>query len=526
MVFAQNKIGVVMSMGDNRTENSKRNIIYGFFSKIVSLLLPFIVRTVIIKEIGAEYLGLNGLFTSILTVLNVAELGIGNAIVYSMYKPVANNDVGTINALLKLYRFIYRAIGIVVLSVGLLLIPFLPLLVNGNVPNDISLLNLYIIYLLNTSISYFAFGYLRSLPIAFQREDYLSKITLVITIAQNIIQMVIIILFHNYYCYAIVLPIFTLITNLFVAIIARKHYSKYSCVGKVPVSIKNEIKKNMSGLVIAKIGGVSRNAFDNICISSCLGLLDVAIYNNYYYISSAITAMMVLIVSAITASVGNSVAVEGCEKNYSTMRKVNFLYMWIAGWCFTCMICLYQPFMTLWVGKSYLLPNISMVLFCVYFYALKLGDIQSIYMTSAGLYYEFKNCAIFQAVSNIVFNFLLVRYWGINGIIVATLFSIVVIDFLYGNRIVFKYYFKNHKISEYYKEHTMYFIVAAIAALMTVVCCLKFGFVIRIIICCVVPNVVFILFYHRNELYLESIVWLLNILNIDTKVTRKLLLIK
>ena len=506
-------------MALERAKNTKRNILFGALEKVISTLLPFVVRTVLIKELGADYLGLNGLFTSVLSVLSIAELGFSSAIVFSMYKPVADHDVPVVNALLKMYRSVYRTVGSIILVVGLCLIPFLPKLINGDIPSDIHLTALYLVYLSNTVISYFGAAYYRSLLSVHQREDLLSKVTMLLYAIQNLVQIVILFAVRNYYAYVIILPVITLLSNIAIAVIARRRFPEYRCIGSVPQAIKKNISKNMTGMAIAKLGGVSRNAFDSIFVSVFLGLTEVAMYNNYYYVLNSVTAFMLLLLTSVTASVGNSVATESREKNYKDLTKMNFLYMWIAGWCTTCMACLYQPFMKLWVGDSLLLPGGTVFLFCLYFYVLKLGDIQSTYITSAGLFYEFKLCALLQSVLNIGLNYLLGKYFGINGILLATIISILGVDFLYGNRIVFKFYFKNGKDGEYYKRHSLYALVCLGAGLVTWAVCmlLPLNIVPRAVVCCVVPNFIYVLLYHKHSVYQESVHWLLSVLGLQNK---------
>ena len=142
-----------------RSKNAKRNIIYGTINRLTSLIFPFIIRTVMIYYMGVEYVGLGGLFSSILSFLSLAELGIGTALVYSMYKPIATDDVDSICALLKLYRKLYFIIGCIIFSVGLALAPFLRFIISQDVPDDVNIYILYLIYLLNTVISYWFFGY-------------------------------------------------------------------------------------------------------------------------------------------------------------------------------------------------------------------------------------------------------------------------------------------------------------------------------------------------------------------------------
>jgi len=513
-------------MQGSRAENSKRNLIYGIVANAVTLLLPFVTRTVLIHELGAKYLGLNGLFTSILTVLSVAELGFSQAIVYSMYKPIAENNTEEVNALLKLYKKIYHAIGMLILFVGLLLIPFLPNLVSGDIPADISLVNVYLIYLFNTSISYFAFSYYKSLLSAFQRNDILSRITMAARVFQYLAQVAIAILFHNYYVYAIVLPLSTVLDNLLVAYIVRKKFPQYMCQGEVDSRTKREISKNMKGLVIDRFCGVSRNSFDSIFISMFLGLTEVAIYNNYYYILSAVSGVLGLVGQSITASVGNSIAIETKEKNYSTMNSINFIFMWISGWCMICMLCLYQPFMKLWMGEELCLPKHSMILFCMYFYALRVGDIQGVYKNASGLYFEYRKCAVAQMIVNVLLNYFLGKYYGINGIVLATLISIVGIEVVFGHRIVFRHYFQNNKEGEYYRHHCLYMFITVTIALVTAYVAKGFGLIPRAVICCVVPNVLYILVYHRLGIYQKSVKWILEILGISNEILNRLLLLK
>ena len=188
-----------------RSKNAKRNSFWGLMSSLLSILLPFLVRTILIKELGAEYLGLSGLLTSILTVLNITELGFGTAIVYTMYKPLAEDNVELLCALLNYYRGIYKKIGLLIFAVGLGILPFLDKLISGTIPEDVNIYALYTIYLLNTCLSYWLFAYKGSILVIYQRNDIKSKIGILTTILLRIGQATIVILTHNYYCYVGVL---------------------------------------------------------------------------------------------------------------------------------------------------------------------------------------------------------------------------------------------------------------------------------------------------------------------------------
>ena len=426
-----------------KTKNARRNILFGILNKVITMFLPFVVRSVIIYALSAEYLGLNSLFSSILQVLNLTELGFSSAMVYSMYKPIAENDDETICALLNFYRKIYFIIGCIVLSLGLLLLPFLDKLINGDVPDNINIYILYLCYLVNTVLSYMMFAYRSSLLNAHQRTDVISNINTITLGSMYFLQIIVLIATKNYYTYVLMMPAFTILNNLIVAGVSRKYYPQYECKGELDSTLISGIKKQTVGLMVNKICAVSRNSLDNIFVSTFLGLAATAMYGNYYYIMNAIIAILMVVSNGLLAGVGNSIVTESPEKNYSDLNKINFVYMWFAGWCTICLICLYQPFMKLWVGKKLMFPNVVAIAFGIYFYALEMGVVRGVYSDAAGLWWENRYRAIVETIANLILNYILVKCFGILGIIVATLISLLVINFGFGSQIVFKYYFKN-----------------------------------------------------------------------------------
>lgn len=437
----------------NRTENSIRNIFWGVISKFVMLIFPFIIRTVLIKSLGAEFLGLNSLFTSILTVLNLAELGFSSAIVFNMYKPIAENDIDTVCALMAYYKKVYRVIGVCVTVVGVVLIPFLPYLISGSYPKTINIIVLYLLFLANTSVSYFLFAYKNCILTAYQREDVISKITIVLKIIMYVIQIAALLFLHNYYWYVIAMIICTVMTNIVTAYYSDKIYPQYQCRGEIAKEKRKDIRKNIQGLMVGKICMVSRNSFDSIFLSMFLGLETVAIYGNYYYIMSAISGILTILMTSLSAGIGNSIATESTEKNYRDMNKFVFIYAWISGWCAVSLFCMFQPFMEIWMGSDMLFPMIDVVLICLYFYSLTMGDVRSQYSSAAGLFWENRKYVLAEVIANIVLNYTLGRVFGVHGIIAATLISILLINFVWGSAILFKYYFKGYKVSEFYKKH-------------------------------------------------------------------------
>lgn len=296
-----------------KTKNTIRNMAFGIITRIIQIIFPFVIRTAFIYTLGIEYLGLNSLFTSILSVLSLTELGVGSALVFSMYKPLAEGDIDAVCALMNLYRKCYYAIGTVIGVVGICLIPFLPHLITGSIPAEI---NLYVIYLMNlfgTVITYFLFAYKNCILEVYQRNDISSKITIILSFIQYGIQISILLVLKNYYCYLIVAPIISIIRNCVTAIIVNKKYSQYKPYGKVAKDIVVGIKKRISALVMYKIGSIVLNSVDNIVISAFLGLSVLAVYNNYYYIITSLFGFMSIITSSMLAGVGNSVVNIGVQ---------------------------------------------------------------------------------------------------------------------------------------------------------------------------------------------------------------------
>lgn len=503
----------------NRTWNAVRNMIFGIVNKAVTMIFPFILRTILIRVLGMEYAGMDGLFVSVLDVLNLSELGFSTAIVFCMYKPIAHGDEDTICALLNLLKKMYFAIGTFVLGIGIAVMPLLKYFIKGSYPADVNLYLLYAIYLMNSCASYFFMGYRNAILNAYQRIDIIQNITTLTKGVMYIIQMVILLVYKNYYVYVVLIPVFTIMINLLTAFEAKKVYPQYICHGEVSKEVKRDLREKVSGLMITKLCAVTRNSFDSIFISALIGLAMSAIYSNYYFIMKSVISVLGIIVQAVLAGVGNSIQTESVEQNYNDLKRFNFMYLWISGVCTSCLFCLYQPFMHFWMGEDNLLPLSSVILFCMYFFLLKMGDMQSVYYNAAGLWWHYRKCTIIEALLNLVLNFILGRIWGLNGIIAGTLISLFLVNFLYGERLVFKYYFKNGKALEFYLQQIKYAVVTAMVCLITYGICsyiIGLGYreyeigrlIIRIIVCLIVSNFIYSLAYRRTEEFRSAYCWI------------------
>ncbi|MDE5754401.1 MAG: oligosaccharide flippase family protein, partial [Oscillospiraceae bacterium] len=267
-----------------RTQNASRNILFGGWLKLLQIVIPFLMRTAMTYFIGIQYLGLNSLFTSVLQVLNLAELGVGSAMVYSMYKPIAEDDTKSICALMRMYQLYYRAIGLIVLALGLLLLPFIPNLIKGEIPSDINVYVLYLINLSTTVLSYWLFAYKNSLLQAHQRTDIASKVMIITNIIQYLLQFLVLWLFKSYYLYVIVILLTQALTNILTASVVTKLYPNYKPEGKLAQKEVKNINCRIRDLFTSKIGGVIINSADTVVVSAFLGLTMLAVYQNYYFI--------------------------------------------------------------------------------------------------------------------------------------------------------------------------------------------------------------------------------------------------
>lgn len=500
-------------MKKSRTTYAKMNIIAGILNKLIVLGLPFILRTIILYNLGEKYLGLDSLFTSILQMLNLAELGFSTAVVFCMYKPIAEDDTDSICALLNLYRKVYRIIGFFVLLVGLSLMPFLKYLIKDKVPNNLDIRILFLFFLVNTILGYLLYAYKSSILIASQRNDIVNYINSAVIIVQSIIQATVIFVFHNYYLYLAMMPIFTIFNNLLIAYVTKRKYPHYICRGKLSSDIAKELKYKISGLMISKLCVTSRNSLDSIIVSAFVtnGLTQVAIYGNYYYIMGAVHSILSIITKSISATVGNSIVLESKEKNYKDMMKFVFLYSWIAGICTNCLLNLYQPFMKIWVKNDALIfPTEIVILFVIYFFALTLGDVRTIYMTGAGLWWEGRYRSIAEVICNLVLNIVWGKLYGVKGVVWATIFSIVIINFGYGSHILFKYYFKNKKTKNYFALQLYTCFVVTLSCLISWNVC-KFvtiggfgGLLLRALISLIISNIVYLILYCRLPVFSEA----------------------
>jgi len=482
-------------MNKSRTQNTKRIFSSGILNQLLNTVFPFINRTVIIYSLGSEFAGLSGLFSSILQVLSLADFGFSMVIVAYLYEPIARNDRDAINRILAWIRKIYYIVGCAILSIGALSTPFLTHFIHGSYPDSINIYVLFLIYLFNSGISYFLFAYKEVLLIADQRKDIISNIHSVVKVCVNALQFLVLIVFKNYYLYALLLIFGTIISNLLVNRVVKKRYP-YLNISSGKAVITADVKKELIGLMINRLSNVSRNAFDSLIISSTLGLVAAAIYGSYYMIYNAVMGFTAIISGSMQASVGNSIVVKSEKENFGNLLDFSLLYSWITGWCSVTMACLYQPFMKLWVGEELMLSNTDMLLFAAYFYFINMNHMRNQYILGNAFWWKLKWAYLAEAIGNLVLNIILGKLFGITGVLIATILTIFFCNYLMCNKVLFREYFKDLSIGLFYKQQFYYLFVVAFAGLCVYLICQNIeSIILRGIICIVVPNLMFALLF-------------------------------
>ena len=492
------------------TQNAVKGIFFGMINKVILIVTPFILRTVLIRHFGHDYAGLSNLFTSILSVLNLAELGFASAAAYSLYRPVAEEDTNKICALLKYYRTIYYCAGGIVLAIGVLLVPLLGSLIRGGYPEDINLVLLYMLYLMESAASYFLFAYKGLILTAYQRFDVLSIISTLINVGSFAVRLIILLVFKAYYAFVICGLISTILKNLLVARFVSKRFPDYKCKGTLDNSTKRDVLKNAYAMFLFKICSVTRNSLDSVFISAFIGLTATSVYGNYYMILQGVTKLQQVIRESVQGGIGNKIVLQSPEKNHKDMLVLMFLYAWLSSIMTACMLCLYQPFIKMWIGADSLLDESTMIMFCIYFYTLSVGGIRFVYHQAAGLYWNKRYWTIAEAMVSVIGNYVLLQLFGLFGVVLSTVISLVLIDFFYSSRIIYDYYFKNGKILTYYKKHGIYFLITIAGCTPAYLICRKItiggitGLLIRLVICLAVSGVVFFAGYRFLPEYSEA----------------------
>lgn len=506
-------------MSESRTKNSIRNFRYGAITQILNTIISFISRTIFIKILGEEYLGINGLFTNILTVLSFAELGIGSAIIYSMYKPIANEDKKKIKGLMQLYKKCYSTIGIIVLLFGLCLTPFLNFMIKEPPKISESLSLIYILYLVNTALSYF-FTYKKSIISGYQKEYIINRYKIIFIIVKNLLQISFLIITYNFILYLLIQILCTFIENLMVSIKANKLYPfiNSNLEEKINNEEKKEIFKNVKSLVLYKFGSVILNGTDSIIISKMIGVVTVGIYSNYLLIVQAVSAVIGNALQGLTASIGNLNATSNEKDKERIFYEIFFISTWIFGFCSIALITLLNPFIEIWIGKEYLLEKTAVFAIVLHFFINGVQFAGYTYRTTAGLFIKGKMAPIVAAIINIILSIILGHFWGITGILLSTSIARLTTTTWLDPFLVHKYEFKTSWI-KFVKEYLYYILIIIFNCIICNYFIKDIGegignFILKAIIVTIISNMIFLIIFFRKEEFKNTFYRIKNIFKV------------
>jgi O-antigen/teichoic acid export membrane protein len=454
-----------------RLENSAKNVKIAWMMHIVHVFGQFISRTVIIMVLSVEYVGLSGLFSNVLSMLSLAELGIGEAIVFSLYGPIARGEKDKISVIMTFYQKVYVGVGLFILIVGCSFTPVIEYLIKG-VPDIPYIHVIYVMYVMNSAMSYF-FSY-RATFIKANQKNYIVTINdEIFNIASIIIRSILLIITKNYLLFMGLGIIILFLQNVNITLIANKKYLylKHKSKEKMPKEIFQQSKKNTAAMILHKIGSIIVFATDNMIISKFLGLVSVGLYSNYYTLTSALTSFVNKFFTGISASVGNLAVSEDVEKQEKTLFQILFMNFWM--YTFSCcgLFALLNPFIgNIWLGGKYTFGMAVVFLLVFKDYLTGMRKTAQTFKNAKGLYWYNKYMPLYESLINLILSVIFVKFIGIAGVMIGTIISSLTTCVWIEPHVLYKYGFKK-SAKEYVKKYIEYMIVFLIAVFLCLGAC-------------------------------------------------------
>ncbi|MFI3227532.1 MAG: lipopolysaccharide biosynthesis protein [Clostridia bacterium] len=490
----------------SRKEKIYKNIISSVSLNIFNLVISFVNRIIFLHILDVYYLGINSLFSNILGVLSLADLGLSTAMMYSLYKPIADDDTEKIKNLVWFFRKIYLAIAIVVFSLGVSVLPFLEYIINMDV--YIPYIKVYyMISLLSVVVSYL-FVYRSILISADQKQYVINKISFYFRIITFIVQLVILIIFKNYIYYLLAALILSVLNNF---ILNKKAIQIYPFLkekaNKISKDEKTNIIINIKSLFIYRFCATLQNNTDNIFISIFVGTAVVGIYSNYLLVVTHITSIISLVFNQIKATMGNILAKDetGTMEKLKLFELFEFLNFWIIAFSAIAFFVLFQDFIFIVFGSDFLLDNKIVFIISALFYSRNIRQTIWVFRETTGLFSQTKYISLLTTIINMVLSVLFGRHIGLLGILLATIISVHLSSFWFEPLVLFHKYFKV-STKRYFVNYLKNIILLVIAGVITYYLANLFiganiytTFAFKILICTLVPNILFLIFTFKTK---------------------------
>ena len=494
-------------MKSERKKSSFKNMITAVSSNVLTIIVGLVAQAVFIKILGSEYLGLNGLFSNVISMLGIVELGMGSAIIYNMYKPIAENDYEKIKSLMHFYKKSYLIITVIISIIGIMIIPFIKYIVDiESVTVDVNVYLVYILFLLETICSYIL-SYKRSMLYADQKEYITNIIHMGYTIIVNTMQLTFLSFTHDYYLYLIIKVIMRLVENIVISSYVNRRYSYLldNNVTKLDSKTEKDIFQKIKALFFHKIGGFIVSGTDNIIISKYLGLVTVGLYSNYYMIINAVQTVINHIIQATRASVGNLLVTESKKKQFDIFNKIRFVNFWISCFSSICIFIIMDSFITIWIGYKFVLPTKVLLVLVINFFIVSSRSTYGAFKEAAGIFYEDRFVPIIESLLNIVLSIIFVKKFGLMGVFMGTVASGLVLWCYSYPKYVYKNLF-GRSYYDYIKETIYYLIVFVLIAGFSYSLAILISFenvylqfISNVLIALIVPNVIMLLLFSKDE---------------------------
>ena len=490
-------------MSTTRIEQVKNNFFWGVITNLISIVFQFVLRTAFLLFLSNAYLGLNSLCVSILSVINLSNLGLTSAFIFRLYKPVAEKNVNEVNSLLSIYRKVYIFLGLFVAIIGICILFFLKHLIKSDIPQDVNIYLIFSLYLLQNMLSFIVFGYKELILWAEQRTDINNMITSFWFGLMYIFQ-VIFVIHMKYTLFVAAMPVCAVLMGISRAKIVDKIYPQYKVKYKIDKAYIGEVFKEAISISIYKIRDLSRNSLDSVVISSFLGLALLADYQNYYMILSVPILLRTIICGAITPGLGNYVATKNRNDTYKIFLKMTYCIIYISGWFSICFFCLIQDFIVLWIGRKFLLSTTTVFLLTFMYYILGYSIVNLTVRETTGIYKYGKKMALIEMLVNLLLNVLLVNIWGINGIISATIITIILFSIPYELYVIHVIYFKKEPFQLLGLCGKAFIETCIVAVIIYYICNLirtiTIGtFILKGLISIILPTFIFTIFHFRDK---------------------------
>lgn len=491
-------------MKESRTKNSLINLLFSVFGEITIFLTSFITRMVFVRCLAKEYLGLSGVFTNVLSMLSLVELGIGPAITFALYKPLADNDVEKVKSLMKMYRKYYVLIGVSILCAGVAFTPFYRFFITTDA--EIEYLDIiYLLYVLDTAVSYF-YSYKRSLLGADQKKYLYDLVHAAAKFLMCVVQVIILYCTKNYILYLLMQVAVTWLENFAVSYIADRRYPflKEKDVQNLTIIEKKSIWTNVKAVIVHKIGGIVVYSTDNLILSKLVGLSAAGIYSNYNLVIKGVNSVLNLAFSSVTASVGNLNASGNQDSINRIYNRLFFLQSWLYGWFSIGTVCIIQIIIRILFGEDYLFDFFTAFSLGLVFYSSGMRKTSLIYRDTSGLYYKDWFKPLLETVFNLFLSIYLLKVMGTVGIFIATAITNVGIASWIESYIVYKHVL-HIPFVQYLQNYLKYTCITLLAGVITYYFCAKVALsgvlllIVRVIIVCIIPNTIYLLFFYKNE---------------------------